>query len=197
MKTLREFLLPTTPRAIAFVFGLSFVIFDITPAKATPIIGGKIFVQHTGNVVATFQDSFAGVNNLLLLASPPNNLGVIFEVNVTPAGTVVNLGAFTAGTELIFELNNQHGGIFFDGPASRNPDNVAHAIVNYQFALGQTFVGFEDIFGGGDRDYNDLQFTLTNVRSVPTSVPDGGATTAMLLGGSIFTLLFLRRFAHR
>lgn len=197
MDTPQKFLRAIQPRAIAAVIGLSFGILGTTSSQATPILGGKIFVQNTGDVVATFQNSYAGVNNLLLLASPPNNLGVIFEVNVTPAGTMVNLGAFTAGTELIFELNNQHGGIFFDGPASRNPDNVAHAIVDYQHAPGQTFVGFEDIFGGGDRDYNDLQFTLSDVTSVPTSVPDGGTTTAMLLGTAVLFLAVLRRFANR
>ena len=102
------------------------------------------------------------------------------------------LGVFNARTELIFELNNQNGGIFFTGPASRNPDNVAHAIVDDQFAPGQTFVGFEDMFGGGDFDYNDVQFTLSNVTS---AVPDGSSSTAMLLGSTVVVLVFLRRFA--
>jgi hypothetical protein len=128
-----------------------------------------------------------------MLASPPNNLGVIFEGHVTPSGTMVDLGAFNAGTELIFALNNQNGGIFFTGPANRNPDNVAHAIVDDQFGPGQTFVRFEDLFGGGDLDYNDLEFTLSNVTS---AVPDGGSTTAMLLGSAVLVLVFLRRFAH-
>ena len=156
-------------------------------------MGGQIFVQHTGDVIATFQGGDTDFNNLLLLASPPNNLGVIFEVHVTPSGTVVNLGTFSAGTELIFELNNQHGGIFFNGPASRNPDNIPHAIVDYQYAPGQTFVGFEDMFGGFDFDYNDLRFTLSNVTG---SVPDGGISTAMLLGSAVLLLMFLRRFAQ-
>jgi hypothetical protein len=83
---------------------------------------------------------------------------------------------------------------FFYCPASRNLDNVAHTIVDYQFAPSQTFMGFEDIFGGGDFDYDDLQFTLSNVRS---SVPNGGGTTAMLPGSAVVVLAFLRRFTHR
>ena len=150
-------------------------------------------MQNSGHVIATFVGSDPGFNNLILLSSPPNNLGVIFEGHVTPSGTIVDLGIFNAGTELIFELNNQNGGIFFTGPASRNPDNVAHAIVDDQFAPGQTFVGFEDMFGGGDFDYNDIQFTLSNVTS---AVPDGSSSTAMLLGSAVLVLVFLRRFAH-
>jgi hypothetical protein len=181
------------PSTIAVVVGLFFAICGTAPTGATPIVGGKILVQNTGDVTATFLGSDARFDNLLLLFSPPNNHGVIFEGHVTPIGTVLDLGVFNAGTELIFELNNQSGGIFLTGPANRNPDNLAHAIVDDQFAPGQTFVGFEDLFGGGDFDYNDLQFTLSNVTS---SVPDGGSTTAMLLGSAVLVLVFLRRFAH-
>jgi uncharacterized protein DUF4114 len=188
-----KILLAIKPRTIAVVIGVSFAICGTAPTRATPIVGGKIFVQNTGDVIATFLGSAAGFDNLLLLASPPNNLGVIFEGHVTPSGTMVDLGVFNAGTELIFELNNQNGGIFFTGPANRNPDNVAHAIVDDQFAPGQTLVGFEDAFGGGDFDYNDIQFTFSNVTS---AVPDGGST-AMLLGSTVLVLVFLRRFARR
>ena len=176
------------------LLAILFAIGGAASTQATPIVGGQIFVQNSGHVIATFLDSFSGYDNLLVLASPPNNLGIIFESNVTPTGTVVDLGVFAAGTELVFELNNQSGGIFFTGPANRNPDNVAHAIVNYQYAPGETFVGFEDFFGGGDFDYNDLQFALSNVGS--RAVPDGGGSTVMLLGSAILVLVFLRRLAH-
>jgi hypothetical protein len=193
MNTPSKILFAIKPKTIAVVVGLSFAIFSTTPTRATPILGGQIFVQNSGHVTATFTASDSAFDNLLLLASPPNNLGVIFEGHVTPSGTMVDLGAFNAGTELIFALNNQNGGIFFTGPANRNPDNVAHAIVDDQFGPGQTFVRFEDLFGGGDLDYNDLEFTLSNVTS---AVPDGGSTTAMLLGSAVLVLVFLRRFAH-
>ena len=116
---------------------------------------------------------------------------------MTPIGTMVDLGFFNAGTELIFKLNNQNGGMFLSGPASRDPDNIAHAIVNFQFGPGQTFVEFEDIFGGGDRDFNDMQFTLSNVvpdGNVRSAVPDGGSTTVMLLGAALGMLGVARRF---
>jgi VPDSG-CTERM motif/Domain of unknown function (DUF4114) len=177
--------------ASKILFAIALAVCGTASTQATPIIGAPIFVQNTGHVMATFSGSDAMFNNLLLLASPPNSLGTIFEGHVTPVGNTVDLGVFAAGTELVFELNNQVGGIFFSGPASRNPDNVAHAAVD--FAPGQTLVGFEDMFGGGDRDYNDLEFTLVNVTS---SVPDGGST-AMLLGSGILLLAFFHRFAHR
>jgi hypothetical protein len=146
-------------------------------------------------VIVTFTGSDALFDNLLLLASPANSLSTIFEGHVTATGTTVDLGVFSAGTELVFELNNQVGGIFLNGPANRNPDDTVHAFVDYQFAPGRAFVGFEDLFGGGDHDYNDLQFTVSNVGS--RAVPDGGSSTAMLMGSTVLMLVFLRRLAHR
>jgi hypothetical protein len=56
-------------------------------------------------------------------------------------------------------------------------------------------VGFEDISPlgapGNDRDYDDHQFVFVGVRGVP-SVPDGGATLAML-GLAVTSLGLLRR----
>ena len=181
------------PRTIAIVIGLSLAICGTASTRATPILGGQLFVQNSGHVFATFVATEAAFDNLLLLASQPNNLGTIFEGHATAAGTMVDLGVFEAGTELIFGLNTQTGGYFFTGPADRNPDNIGHASVDYQFGPGQTFVVFEDLFGGGDLDFNDLQFTLSNVGS--RAVADGG-TTAMLLGGAVVVLVFLRRFAR-
>lgn len=190
MNTAWKILVVFKPRTIAIVIGLSFAC--ATPStQATPILGGQLVVQNSGHVFATFVGSEAAFDNLLLLASPTNNTGTIFEIHASPSGTVVDLGVFSAGTELIFGLNNQNGEYFFTGPAARNPDNIGHAIVDYQSGSGQTFVVFEDLFGGGDLDFDDLQFTLSNVGT--RAVPDGG-TTAMLLGGSVLGLLLFRRF---
>ena len=54
----------------------------------------------------------AMLDNLLLLTSP-NSLGTIFQGHVTPSFTTVDLGIFSAGTKLIFELNNQNGRFFY------------------------------------------------------------------------------------
>ena len=46
------------------------------------------------------------------------------------------------------------GNDFFMGGGYDNPDGIVHASVNY--GPNQTAViGFEDLLGGGDRDYND------------------------------------------
>ena len=193
MNTPWKILLPIKPNTIAVVIGISFAICGTASTRATPILGGQLVVQNTGHVFATFVGSEAAFDNLLLLASPANNLGTVFEGHGTAVGATVDLGVFNAGTELIFEINNQTGGYFFTGPAGRNADNIAHAFVDYQFGSGRASVMFEDLFGGGDLDYNDLVFTVSDVGS--RTVPDSG-TSAMLLGASVVVLVFLRRLAY-
>jgi hypothetical protein len=46
------------------------------------------------------------------------------------------------------------------GPASRNPDGIAHAEVT-ETGERTFLVGFEDVLGGGDRDYDDNIFQFT------------------------------------
>ncbi len=43
------------------------------------------------------------------------------------------------------------------GPGERNPDGIPHAAVEF-IAEGEAIVGFEDLYGGGDRDYDDVVF---------------------------------------
>ena len=79
----------------------------------------------------------------------------------TEVGKHVTVGPFAAGQELVFGITGLNAGpTFFIGQASRNPDGIAHAEVT---EIGErTFlVGFEDVFDGGDRDYDDNVFQFT------------------------------------
>jgi hypothetical protein len=69
-------------------------------------------------------------------------------------GRVVPVGVVPSGLELIFEIFVQEtGDTFRTGPGARNPDGLLHATV---VALGPNtwIIGFEDLFGGGDFDFN-------------------------------------------
>jgi hypothetical protein len=140
---------------------------------AVPQLGASLFVESDGPVAAKFLGSAALFSSDLYLDSPANGLGIIFNNQTTPVNTMVGLGNFTAGTELIFRIHvNNTGYDYFTGPASRNPDGVFHAIVDDQFAPNTSYVGFEDLFGGGDLDYNDLNFSFTNTTTVPEPATD-------------------------
>jgi len=164
---------------------------------AVPIEGATLIVAADGNVVATFEgvSPSTAYSNDLYLHSPGNEFGILFNNKTTPVGTTFDLGSFAAGTELIFRLHvNDTGHDFYTGPASRNPDGMAHARVDDARAgyEGSTYVEFEDLWGTpeGSSGFNDLFFSFSNTES-STGVPDGGAPL-LLVGLALGALGMVR-----
>lgn len=101
-------------------------------------------------------------------------------------GDFVDMGTFAAGTTLDFFLiaNGANGGTnAYSAPASRNPDQLDHVV---SFVLPDSpylIIGFEDLFGGGDKDYNDLVFAVdigaANLQKL-ISTPEPSTWTIML-----------------
>ena len=152
------------------------------PAQAVPITE-QTLIATGGNVMVTFVSNGAGFTSELFLDGPLNEeLGAIFNNATTDVGTSIDLGSFAAGTELIFKLLvKETGDIFYTGFADRNADGIGHAAVDS--GEGQVLVGFEDLFGGGDFDYNDLVFAFTNVVFTDAPGPGTGVDTAGVSGG--------------
>ncbi|MBE2216117.1 MAG: DUF4114 domain-containing protein [Opitutaceae bacterium] len=164
-------------------------VFLAAAAHAVPILGGNIVVTADSEVHVTFEGYSAGYTSQLFLQNPGNDLGMLFVNKTTAVGSTIALGTFAAGTELIFRLFVvPTGQNFLTGDALRNSDNIAHAYIE---TIGnKTFVGFEDIWGGGDRDYNDYMFSVT-----ANPVPDSAATGALLVLGLGALALARRRLA--
>ncbi len=142
-------------------------------ALAAGILGGGLVVQDTGEVTVTFGSSSAGYNSTLSLYEN-GNLTSIFSSN-TSSGSKLSLGSFAAGTELTFALTvHDTGNIFYTGAGANNIDGIAHATVE-NLITGSSKVGFEDLLGGGDKDYNDLIFYFSNTQT------DGTITQGQLL----------------
>jgi hypothetical protein len=79
------------------------------------------------------------------------------------AGDFVDLGKFAAGTQLDFFLisDGANGGKrFFSTNHSLNGDGLVHAVSFQKDGTSYFVIGFEDIWGGGDRDFNDTLFVL-------------------------------------
>ena len=142
---------------------------------------GKLFAATTGEVILTFLSKEAGYSSDLYLQGSTN---AILNNQTALAGSQYSLGSFQAGTELVFSmLVNNTGFTYFTGNANVNPDNFIHAI--YDITSSQTLnISFEDLFNGGDRDYNDLIFSLKNVIIEPSisAVPEPEIVSMLAVG---------------
>jgi len=196
----------------AFAVAILGVTLSEKPAVASPILGAQLFATG-GHVVATFLGESAGFTNDLYLFAAGNlshplaltgvtgpgysEAGLIFSNHTNLPGSAIDLGAFAPGTELVFGIFVRDTGFsYFLGPGSRNPDGIQHGVVDNGLAPpsfpsflapppGSVAVGFEDIFNGGDRDFDDLAFAFSNVVGVPTPTDVIGSpepATLLLLG---------------
>jgi hypothetical protein len=158
------------------------------PILDEPVYGGTMIVATDGAVEATFLGSDAGYFNSLYLETGDQSGSSSFLFNkFTPVGRTMSLGSFQAGIELVFRLDvSNTGDSFFTGGGPPSPDGLAHAVSVTRFdqfhKLFVTQVGFEDLRGGGDRDYNDFVFRLTNVYDPPLAVPEPATLALLCLG---------------
>jgi hypothetical protein len=145
--------------------------------------GAEVIVASDGNYVATYQGSSAGFTSQLFLVTDDgidDNDTLLFSKS-DQIGTTFDLGALTGGTELVFRLFVQTTATsFFSGDELRNPDEILHSRIDVQTMPGLWISAFEELFGGGDFDFNDFVFTLENT-SAPT-VPLPGAALFLLSG---------------
>ena len=141
-----------------------------------------------GDIIAYFAGHTAGYTNFLRLEVNGVDTGLEGLNNqVTALGTSFNFGPVQAGDQLVFKIRVSNTGEFFYSKRSLNPDGITH-IFSSAYAGGDfgipagTYVGFEDLNGGGDKDYDDLRFVFTNVGGGEVGVPEP-ATWAMLITG--------------
>jgi hypothetical protein len=171
------------------------LLFGATQSNASyvldePIVGGHMLVAEDGYVTAQFLGSDAGYFNSLYLESPTDGSIFLFDKSSQHYGAPLVLGWFEANTELTFRLAVRNTGYdFYTGSGEQNVDGLAHAMAITQLVGGSylTTIGFEDLYGGGDQDYNDFMFRLTNVVDPPAlpaaaAVPVPSALALMGLG---------------
>ncbi len=134
-------------------------------------------------------------------ASSPNSYlgsGGVRRTQSEPlmAGDFVDLGTFEGGSLLDFFLiaDGANGGKnVYSTSGKLNPDFFDHVVAFGLEGSPYLIIGFEDLFGGGDMDYNDLVFAVDigyhNVAKLTGTPEPRGA----LLLGSLGAIVLLSR----
>jgi hypothetical protein len=123
----------------------------------------------------------------------------VFANHGTPDFTSYDFGNVHAGDSLEFFIHVLNTNLDFSTITAKNADGLNHVFASAHPAepwIGVpagTFIGFEDLLGGGNLDYNDHTFVFTNVSFLAPTVPAAGtgmagavpepATWAMMLLG--------------
>src|SRR5690606_28952736 len=118
-----------------------------------------VLAQTACIAVRVEQHGDVAYTNRFWLEAPgaPQSLGI----KHSDIGDIEVLGAYAAGTELILSIHVQDTGhAYKTGPAYRNPDGKVHAIVTPGTGNLLYRVGFEDLYNGGDLDFDDAVLSV-------------------------------------
>jgi hypothetical protein len=115
-------------------------------------------------------------------------------------GDFVDLGVYDSGSLIDFFLvaNGANGGDFvYTADADTNPDLMEHVVAFAVEGSPYLMIGFEDLFGGGDRDYNDLVFAVDIGTANVDYLAQPEPALAAMIGGLIWVGFWLyRRSPH-
>ncbi len=142
----------------------------------------------SGNPLLIFPDASSPVSSVGGTSS-----GATQSLPLMP-GDFVNLGTFAGGTKLDFFLiaDGANGGrnVYSTTP-SANPDGINH-VVSFAYAVAGSpylIIAFEDLYGGGDKDFNDVVIALdigvANVAALLATPEPGLWLTLSSLGGMV------------
>jgi DNA-binding XRE family transcriptional regulator len=139
-------------------------VYSASTAKASaPASPG--FVAGATEVVVDIQNSDSGYNNKIYWSADNWNTRNYLGVGNQTAS--ISLGKFKSGTKIEFGIDNGNGDFFKTGSAGLNSDGFQHARVQSDSAGMQ--IGFEDLRGGGDQDFNDAIVSVRNLPEKPQS----------------------------
>lgn len=155
----------------------------------------------SGNPELIFPD--ASSNNRYLDEAASNRKAGRNYSNPLAPGDFVDLGTVEGGSTLDFFLiaNAVYGGKnTYSTDMSVNPDGINHTVALASDGSPYLVIGFEDLYGGGDRDFNDLVFAVdigaTNVAAITATPEPAFMCTLGLFGAAASWRITRKRKAN-
>lgn len=157
--------------------------------------GAAVFkVAETGNVWAVFNGATAGYTNLGMadFSDGPNILvgsplpAVSNKVNI---GTIYYFGYHEKDSIVTFSNYVVNTGETWHSQTDLNVDQFQHFKYEQHFNQNMVpvlHVNWEDLYGGGDRDWNDNTMSFYNVTS---AVPEPSTLMMLLIGLGLIPLI--------
>jgi hypothetical protein len=179
---------------------------DLNTLNARKLDSTKLKLKYDKKLNIYFINEGAGYKNQLKLVTTGNTIksGLVFydgSVNtgntcattnelckgdyVTVGHDLSNSDVVKAGTTLDFQLkangyNNANGDTWYTDK-SKNADQLQHVIA-YEYQ-GFLVLAWEDLYNGGDKDYNDIVFAVdigqANLDAIPDEPPANQAPSAV------------------
>lgn len=178
------------------------------PALALPslsLFGGQVFYAG-GDVTIEVIHSDTSYRDILRLWTSDASFDLS---DLSTKGARITLTAdqlskmgIGLGDEMRFGIHvSQSNQDFLLGPGTRNSDGIDHAYV--RGLPSGVYVGWEDILGGGDRDYNDGVVRISGVRTTPvqpasevtqtSSIPEPAVPALLLVGIGVLGIVYRKR----
>jgi hypothetical protein len=186
---------------------------NATPVYSTPgTINPDLYsftAASSGTITAYFAGSTASYDNKLTMLVNGVATGILgLDDHTSVIGQSLVLGSVVAGDNIVFELitlefNGSSVGPWYSD-RSLNSDGVNHVFSTSWDGDGSvpagTYVAFEDLVHGGDKNYNDEDFVFTNTSSefhadaATTPVPE--PSSLLLLCTGLGVILVSRKRFH-
>lgn len=132
------------------------------PAPAAPSNGALVATSDRFSVEILASDS--GYANRIVWSSDGFQTTHEIGIDNENVGTVQTI-AVARGTPVEFGIVSGDGNLYRAGPSSLNADGEIHATLSGD--ADSLTIGFEDLYGGGDRDFNDAIIRVTGLSTSP------------------------------
>lgn len=178
-------------KSLSFVLSVLVLLFVSLSVQAV-----SFTVKNDGPVNAYFAGSSADYesNFLAFIGKGEHQLPFsVFSNQQASIGDFKSMGEFQAGDYFIPVLQVITTGDFFWSNPESNSDGLNHVFASsFQLPDGTSavLIGFEDIRGGGDLDFNDHMAIFTNIEIAPVPEPE---TYLMLLIGLLLVIYVVRK----